>query len=174
MWTAASALVCALTVLNRSEATFPRIEILDVAPAYVSVGTEAFVRHRTNTIYLIASSAVMRDAAGRHEHECGDRVAVKKLASILIHEEWHLKHGADEQQAYQRQLTALTELGAVPAPVFIATSNLRCSAWWRRAGEAMCSYWRSASPSFALKDRVSTIGIGRLHRTIAREPLRER
>lgn len=114
MWTAASALVCALTVLNRSEATFPPIEILDVAPAYVSVGTEAFVRHSTNTIYLIASSAVMRDAAGRHEHDCGDRVAVKKLASILIHEEWHLKHGADEQQAYQRQLTALTELGAGP------------------------------------------------------------
>lgn len=114
MWTAASALVCALTVLNRSEATFPRIEILDERPPYVSVGTEAFVRHSTNTIYLIASAPVMRDAAGHHKGDCGDLFAVKKLASILIHEEWHLKHGADEERAYERQLTALTELGAGP------------------------------------------------------------
>jgi hypothetical protein len=114
MWTAASALVCALTILNRSEASFPRIEILDVAPAYVSVGTEAFVRHSTNTIYLIASARVMHDAAGSHRGECGDRFAVKKLASILIHEEWHLKNGPDERGAYERQLTALTELGAGP------------------------------------------------------------
>lgn len=120
MWTAASALVCALTVLNRSEATFPRIEILDVAPAYVSVGTEAFVRHSTNTIYLIASSVVMRDAAGRHAGECGDLFAVKKLASILIHEEWHLQHGPDEERAYQRQLTALTQLGLGPGSAVYA------------------------------------------------------
>ena len=113
MWSAAAALVCALTVLNRSEASFPPIEILETAPSYVSVGTEAFVRHSTGTIYLIASTAVVRYSAGSRDR-CGDLDAVKKLASILVHEEWHLKHGPDERGAYQRQLLALMELGMGP------------------------------------------------------------
>ena len=77
---AATALVCALAALNRSEGSFPRIEILDTAPPYVSVGTEAFVRQSTRTIYLIASSRVVQQAVRSHGR-CGDTGAVKKLAS---------------------------------------------------------------------------------------------
>jgi hypothetical protein len=111
MFSAASALVCALAMLNRSEAALPPIQILDTAPPYVSVGTEAFVRH--DTIYIIGSSAVVRDAAGSRGR-CGDPMAVKKLASILVHEEWHVMHPGDEQGAYYRQLIALQQLGIAP------------------------------------------------------------
>jgi len=111
---AASALVCALAALNRSEASLPPIEILETPPPYVSVGTEAFVRQSTGKIYVIASAPVVQQAAGRRRDECGDLYAVKKLASILIHEEWHLKHGPDERRAYERQLVALQQLGVGP------------------------------------------------------------
>src|SRR5689334_20884312 len=110
MWTAATALVCALAALNRTEATFPPIKIIDTAPSFVSVGTEAFVDRTSGTIFLIASTVVMRDAARPHG-ECGDMFAVKKLASILIHEEWHLRNGPDEKKAYERQLVSLIQLG---------------------------------------------------------------
>jgi hypothetical protein len=111
MFGAASAIVCALALLNRSEATMPPIQVLDTAPAYVSVGAEAFVRG--GTIYVIGSSAVVRDAAARGGR-CGDSFAVKKLASILVHEEWHLLHPGDERGAYYRQLIALQQLGITP------------------------------------------------------------
>jgi hypothetical protein len=113
MWTAAAALVCALGVLNRSEAKLPRIEILDEAPAFVSMGAEAFVQRNPDVIYIIASSTVVREAATARG-ECGDLLAVKKLASILIHEEAHLRYGDDEERAYQRQLIALVQLGLGP------------------------------------------------------------
>jgi len=112
MLSAASALVCALAALNRTASTLPPIEILDSPPPYVSVGTEAFVRN--GTIYVIGSSAVVRYAAGRDEGRCGDLFAVKKLASILVHEEWHLTHPGDERGAYYRQLIALQEMGVNP------------------------------------------------------------
>jgi hypothetical protein len=111
MLSAASALVCALAALNRTAATLPPIEILDTPPAYVSVGTEAFVRD--GTIYVIGSSVVVRDAAARGGR-CGDPFAVKKLASILVHEEYHLEHPGDERGAYHRQLIALQQLGISP------------------------------------------------------------
>ena len=89
----------------------PPIQVLDTPPAYASVGTEAFVRG--GTIYVIGSSAVVRDASARRGR-CGDIFAVKKLASILVHEEWHITHPGDERGAYYRQLIALQELGINP------------------------------------------------------------
>jgi hypothetical protein len=97
MWIAATALVCALGVLNRSEASLPRIEIVDQAPAFVSAGAEAFVQRNPDIIF-----------------ECGDLFAVKKLASILIHEEAHLRYGDNEERAYYRQLITLIQLGLGP------------------------------------------------------------
>ena len=113
MWTAAAAVVCALGVLNRSEASMPRIEIVDQAPPFVSTGAEAFVQRDPDVIFIIGSSAVVRDAATRRG-DCGDPDAVKKLASILIHEEAHLRYGDDEERAYKRQLIALVQLGLGP------------------------------------------------------------
>ena len=113
MWSAASVLVCALSVLGRSERSMPQIELIEVVPPEASAGVEAFVRRGTGTIYLITSSPVFRDAADAPT-ACGESVAVKKLASILAHEEWHVRHGPDEKGAYQSQLLTLLRLGVRP------------------------------------------------------------
>ena len=63
MWTAASVLACALSVLGRTEASMPPIELIDIAPPGVSAGAEAFVRRDTGTIYVITSSAVFQEAS---------------------------------------------------------------------------------------------------------------
>jgi hypothetical protein len=41
-------------------------------------------------------------------------MAMRKLASILAHEEWHIRHGSDERGAYEQQLTTLIRLGQQP------------------------------------------------------------
>jgi hypothetical protein len=112
MWSAASVLACALSVLGRSESSMPRIELIDVAPIDVSVGAEAFVRRDTGTIYLVTSSGVFQAALSRTH--CSDWVAMRKLASILAHEEWHVRHGSDEKKAYEYQLLTLIRLGEQP------------------------------------------------------------
>ena len=111
MGTAASVLACALSVLGRSEASMPPIELIDMAPPDVSSNAEAFVRRDTGTIYLITSSAVFKNAATVRD-QCGYSDAMRKLASILAHEEWHVRHGPDEEAAYDAQLTALLFVGA--------------------------------------------------------------
>jgi hypothetical protein len=113
MWSAASVLVCALGVLGRSERSMPPIELIEVAPPDVSAGAEAFVRQGTGTIYLITSSPAFREAADARGR-CGASPAVKKLASILAHEEWHVLHGRDEKRAYETQLATLVRLGVQP------------------------------------------------------------
>jgi hypothetical protein len=111
MWSAASVLACALSVLGRSESSMPPIKLVDVAPIDVSTGAEGFVRH--GTIYLITSTEVFQTALS-HRYQCDDSSAVRKLASILAHEEWHVRHGPDEKAAYERQLITLIRLGLPP------------------------------------------------------------
>jgi hypothetical protein len=113
MWTAASVLACALSVLGRSEQSMPPIELIDIAPPGVSVGAEAFVSLDSRTIYLITSSSVFQDALKERKH-CSDSVIMRKLASILAHEEWHVRHGPDERAAYEQQLITLIRLGIQP------------------------------------------------------------
>ena len=111
MWTAASVLACALSVLGRSEANMPRIELIDVAPPYVSDGAQAFVQR--GTIYLITSSSPFQ-AALESRVGCTTSWAMQKLASILAHEAWHVRHGPDEKSAYEHQLITLIQLGVQP------------------------------------------------------------
>jgi hypothetical protein len=113
MWTAASVLACALSVLGRGPADMPRIELIDVAPPYVSDGAEAFVQRATGTIYLITSSSVFQTAL-KSRTGCSATTAMQKLASILAHEAWHVRHGPDEKSAYQYQLITLIQLGVQP------------------------------------------------------------
>lgn len=113
MWTAASVLACALTVLGRSQQSLPPIELIDVAPPGVSVGAEAYVGKDTGTIYLITSSSIFQNALNDRKH-CTDSVTMRKLASILAHEEWHIRHGPDERAAYEHQLITLIRLGVLP------------------------------------------------------------
>jgi hypothetical protein len=111
MWTAASVLACALSVLGRSASSMPPIELIDTAPPGVSVGAEAFVLPESKTISLITSSRVF-DLALTSRRHCSTTPEMIKLASILAHEEWHVRHGSDEKSAYEHQLVTLIRLGS--------------------------------------------------------------
>ncbi len=110
MTSAASVLVCALSLLGRSEASLPRIELIEVPPLYVSANAEAFVNHDTRTIYLITSAPSFR-AVQQAESKCGEARDLRKVASIIAHEEWHVLNGRDEEGAYLQQITTLLRLG---------------------------------------------------------------
>ena len=110
MLSAAAVLACALTVLGRSEHRFPPINLVDTAPLGASRNVEAWVTHNPDTINILTSSPVFQQVA-RSRDRCAPRDAVAKVASLLVHEEWHLRHGPDERGAYSAQLTALIVLG---------------------------------------------------------------
>jgi hypothetical protein len=105
MLTAAAVLVCALDLLARPASSFPPIVLLDTRPADVSATAEAFVRRDPDTIYVLTSTLAFRAA------QAGRRDALLKIASILVHEQWHIQNGPDEQGAYQAQLMALYAMG---------------------------------------------------------------
>ena len=118
MWSAASVLVCVLDLLGRSAGSFPPITLLDVRPKDVSVQADAFVRAGDDTIHLMTSGPAFQRVQ-RSPRKCGNLDDVRRLASILVHEEWHVRHGPDERGAYEAQLTALIALDAGPgSPVF--------------------------------------------------------
>ena len=110
MLAAAAVVVCALDLLGRSQAIAP-IELLASPPPSQSANAEAFITRSPPTIHLITSTAAFRDAQDDWQ---GRRDACRKIASIIVHEEWHLQHGPDERGAYQAQLTALAAMGADP------------------------------------------------------------
>ena len=110
MWSAAAVLACALAMLGRSEHRLPPINLVDMAPSGASRNVEAYVTSGSDAIHLLTSSPAFREVA-RSRDKCEPREAVAKLASVLVHEEWHLRHGPDERGAYSAQLTALVALG---------------------------------------------------------------
>jgi hypothetical protein len=111
MLTAAAVVVCALDLLGRSASSTVPIKFLDAAPRGASQYVEAFVMRDPDTIYLITTSAAFRDAQNART-EWLRREGCLKIASVIVHEEWHLRHGDDEEGAYQAQLMALTMLNA--------------------------------------------------------------
>jgi hypothetical protein len=110
VWTEAAVLACALTMLGRSEHRLPPINLVDTAPLGASRNVEAYVTGDAPAINLLTSSPAFREVA-RSPRKCTPRAAVAKVASVLVHEEWHLRHGPDERSAYSAQLTALVALG---------------------------------------------------------------
>ena len=108
MMSAAAVLVCAFGLLGRPASSFPPIVLLDTRPADITGTAEAFVRHDPDTIYLLTTTVAFRKA------QAGNKDALKKLASILVHEEWHIRNGPDERRAYQAQMGALYLLGVEP------------------------------------------------------------
>ena len=120
---AAAVVACALSLLGRSPRTMPPIALVDKIPIEASSQVEGFVRPFDGTIYLVTSSPVFRLALSS-KYECGASVAVKKLASILAHEEWHIRHGSDERGAYEAQLIALIRVG-IPPDSTLYTSVVR-------------------------------------------------
>jgi hypothetical protein len=111
----AAALVCALELLGRPHAIAP-VVFLTSPPLSASRNVEAFVTHSPDTIYVITTTAVFRDAGG--DPWSGVRQeACRKLASIIVHEEWHLRNGPDERGAYLAQLTMLQAVRAAPVTI---------------------------------------------------------
>jgi hypothetical protein len=113
MSSAAAIITCALALLGRSERSMPPITLVEAPPKHASVQTEAFVSLPDPHIYVITSSPTFRDAM-QSRSVCSESAPLKKLASILIHEEWHILHGRDESGAYYAQLTTLIRLGVPP------------------------------------------------------------
>lgn len=111
MISAVAAMVCALTVLGRGPEALPLIELVDIAPQNASAGIEAFVPRGVDAIFILTTSDVFEAV---QESSCRDIDAVRKLASIVVHEEWHIRHGPDERGAYQAQLDTLVRLGVGP------------------------------------------------------------
>ena len=116
MSAAAVVIACALDLLGRSASRLPPIEVLVSPPPGVSANAEGFADRSTGKIYVIASAPWFAVALSRHlgplqPGECRERDALKVIASIIVHEEWHLRHGPDERGAYYAQLTELGRLG---------------------------------------------------------------
>ena len=111
MWTAEVVLLCALEVLGRSAGSFPPIELVATAPAHATPGVEAYVGPRDKKIYLVTTSDAFRRLM-QTQARCGDVMAARKLASVLIHEELHIRENADERTAYQAQLLRLIMMGS--------------------------------------------------------------
>jgi hypothetical protein len=111
VWSAETVLVCALALLGRSEQSFPHVQFVQEAPVGVSPLAEGYVPYGEARIVLVTSTAAFA-RAGRSSYHCGDVEAIREIAGVLVHEEWHLRHGPDEQSAYDAQLTALLYVGA--------------------------------------------------------------
>ena len=115
MLSAAAVLACALDLLGRSAAAAP-VRFIDRPPLEASRNVEAFAERDPPVIYLITSTETFRSAQHPRPGWSG-REACRKIASIIVHEEWHLRHGRDEQGAYYAQLTTLAALHAQPITI---------------------------------------------------------
>ena len=111
MLTAAAVIVCALDLLGRSPGSTVPIRFLSEPPPGTSRNVEGFVTRNPDTIYLITSAPAFRSAQ-RGPYQQGSRDACRHVASVIVHEEWHLRYGADEEGAYLAQLTTLAALSA--------------------------------------------------------------
>jgi hypothetical protein len=133
MWPAETVLVCALTLIHRSVQSFPPIEFVSVRPAYISANAEAYVMEDHARIYLVTASPAFRRAQ-RALFKCGELQALRKIASVLVHEEWHVLHGGDEAGAYRAQLATLAYLGAGPGNLLYqeVTRSMRFATRGRR------------------------------------------
>jgi hypothetical protein len=116
MLTAAAVVACALSMLGRSPDSTVPIRFLDAPPHYASQNVEAFVMRNPDTIYMITSTAAFRDGF-RGPGESGFTDACLKIASIIVHEEWHLRYGDDEEGAYLAQVMTLMRLNAAPTMI---------------------------------------------------------
>jgi hypothetical protein len=113
MLTAAAVVLCAFDILGRSPSATVPIKFLGAPPPGVSSGAEALAARDPPTVYLIMSSMAFRDAQ-RGRGAAGHADGCKKLASAIVHEEWHVRNGSDEEGAYIAQIRALLQMRARP------------------------------------------------------------
>lgn len=111
MWSAETVVVCALALLGRSEQRFPPVQFVEKVPAGVSQLAEGYARYTEPRIVLVTSTWAFAKARMARDR-CGEVEAIREIAGVLAHEEWHVIHGPDEQGAYDAQLIALVYVGA--------------------------------------------------------------
>jgi hypothetical protein len=115
--------VCALALLGRSPHQLPPIVFLDSPPPGVSANAEAFVLRNPATIYLITSTESFSAALGDRDI-CRGGEELRRIASIIVHEEWHVRYGPDEKGAYEAQLSALQRMGVEPGrPLYASVTR---------------------------------------------------
>jgi hypothetical protein len=147
VWSAETVFVCALALLGRSEQRFPTVQFVEKVPPGVSPFAEGYLLSAEGRIVLVTSTSTFTRAR-RARDRCGDVEAIREIAGVLAHEEWHLRHGLDEEGAYDAQLTALESMGAGPnSPVFqqVMRSKQAVSAAAKRAANAR-TLARGATP----------------------------
>jgi len=101
----------ALVLLGWPKDEIPDIEVVATRPPDASPTAEAWVWCNEDgsappVIYVAADTDMYADALQEN------RQALVKLAGILTHERWHLRHGPDEIGAYEAQLGAMVSLTA--------------------------------------------------------------
>ena len=113
MTATAAVLICALDLLGKAAKTLPPVKLVAIPPTEASRKAEGFVRPGDATIYVVTSSPAYREA------DCRKPWSLIKLASVIMHEDWHIRNGSDERGAYEAQLHTLLKLGAKPeSPVY--------------------------------------------------------
>jgi hypothetical protein len=113
VWSAETVFVCALALLGRSEQSFPAVQFVENVPAGVSRFAEGYTQFAEARIVLVTSTSAFTKAR-RAKDRCGDVEAIREVAGVLSHEEWHVHHGPDELGAYDAQLIALLYVGTAP------------------------------------------------------------
>lgn len=108
---AARTLAGAILLAGPSVAGLP-IVLAAVPPDVASRGVEAWTLHTPDghgeRIVVYSGSDVFRCAShpDRLDYQC-----LLKLASAIIHEAWHYRHGLEEEGAYDAQIAYLTTRG---------------------------------------------------------------
>jgi hypothetical protein len=128
MATPAAVLVYVLALLGRSADSFPPIVLVDQPPAFASRNAEGLVLRDPDRIILVTSTLAFQTARRGDFSE----QSFRKIASVLIHEEWHIRNGADEAGAYEAQLHTLFVLGTMPGSRAYASVQLAMDTVLRR------------------------------------------
>ena len=100
-----------MTLLGWSRDDVPRIVMVDRKTPDATATVEAWVRFADDgaampVIYVRTDTDIYREAART------DYQALVRLAGILAHERWHIRHGRDEVGAYTVQLSIMEYLHA--------------------------------------------------------------
>ena len=103
-------LAAAVALLGWFGDDVPQFQLAAERPSDGTPNAEAWVRFKADgsavpIIYVAIKSRVYRDALTDYQ-------SLVKLAGILAHERWHLRHGPDETGAYDTQLSIMTYLRA--------------------------------------------------------------
>jgi len=102
----------AIALAGRQWARLP-IVLTSTLPSAVSPNAEAWTVYdeacKGDRVFLYTRSGVFQCASEKHplQHQC-----LLKLASVIVHESWHLEHGPDEAAAYTAQLLFLQMIEA--------------------------------------------------------------